>query len=63
MDTLAEVEIEEDSPKSRKREITATTIATIAALGLSVVASIAVGKIQQKIHDRIATPEETTEEA
>jgi hypothetical protein len=55
------VEETEEPQNSRKRETTATIVATVAALGMSVVSSILIARAQKKIHDQIA-PESTTEE-
>jgi hypothetical protein len=54
-------ETEETHTNSRKRETTATIVATVAALGMSVVSSILISKAQKKIHDQIA-PESTEED-
>jgi hypothetical protein len=54
-------ETEETRTNSRKRETTATVVATVAALGMSVVSSILITKAQKKIHDQIA-PENNEED-
>lgn len=52
-DVTATAETVEEVSVSRKREVTATVITTVVCIALGLGANVLIGKVGQRVHDRI----------
>jgi hypothetical protein len=52
-DVTATAETVDEVPVSHKREVTAVVVTTVVSIALGLAANIVIGKVGQRVHDRI----------